>query len=147
MDDLAAKVREVLDAPQAGPPHALSILLVDDDRDVLDLTERACAKRGHAMAGVTSSSEALDVLAGRPCDVLLLDMNIPGTAGPQVLRDIRAAGHFMPAIVLSGDIGSVDLESLRPLGVMRAAEKSGDMDQLMQTIEQVASARSDTQIE
>jgi len=145
MDDLAAKVREVLDAPEAEPRHSLSILLVDDDRDVLDLMERACVKRGHEMTGVTGSSEAVNVLAEKPCDVLLLDMNIPGTAGPQILRDIRTAGHSMPAIILSGDIGAVDLESLRPLGVVRTVEKSGDMGPLMQIIEEVASARSDSQ--
>jgi hypothetical protein len=53
-----------------------------------------------------------------------------------VLREIRAAGFFVPAIVLTGDLSSADMDVLRPLGVVRALEKSSRAEPLLQAIEE-----------
>jgi DNA-binding NarL/FixJ family response regulator len=63
-----------------------------------------------------------------------VDLNIPGTSGEAVLREIRAAGHAAPAIVLTGDVAAVDLEALRPRGVRLALEKSSQPGPLLEAI-------------
>jgi CheY-like chemotaxis protein len=83
---------------------------------------------------VDSSAAALAALAGQSFDVLLVDMNIPGTDGVRVLREIRAAGHTAPAIVLTGDVTSADMEVLRPLGAVLVMQKSSDSGPLLQAI-------------
>ena len=75
--------------------------------------------------------------------MILVDMNLPGTDGATVLREIRAAGHTMPAIMLSGDLGSIEMESLRPLGVVSAMEKSSDNQPLMRVIEELGDRKAD----
>ena len=84
--------------------------------------------------GVDSAAATLKALAGSSFDVLLVDLNIPGTSGEQVLRAIRAAGHAAPAIILTGDVASADMHALRALGVTIALEKSSDAEPLLQAI-------------
>jgi CheY-like chemotaxis protein len=132
------KVREAL----GGKPAAArlgSVLMIDDDEQFRELARHYCVKRGHVFAGVGDSAAALAALARQSFDVLLVDKNIPGTSGEDVLREIRAAGHAAPAIVLTGDVASADMDLLRPLGVVRALEKSSNAEPLLQAIEAAVS--------
>jgi PAS domain S-box-containing protein len=132
---LAAKVRETLQENPAGARPGGSILMIDDDEQFRELARHFCVKQGYRFTGVDSAATALEALAGQSFDVLLVDMNLPGTDGGQVLREIRAAGHAPPAIVLTGDATSADIVALRPLGVVRILEKSGRAEPLLQAIE------------
>jgi CheY-like chemotaxis protein len=134
--DMAAKVIEVLRGGRATERSRKSILMIDDDAQFRGLVHHFCRKGGHDFMGVDSSSAALECLGQRGVDVLLVDLNIPGTDGRRVLEEIRAAGHTMPAIVLTGDMYAVDLDALRPLGAVRALEKSSRAEPLLQVIEE-----------
>jgi PAS domain S-box-containing protein len=131
---LAVKVREVLGARTAAAQPGRSVLMIDDDEQYRDLVRHFCSRPGHDFAGVGSAAAALAALAGRPFDLLLVDLNIPGTSGERVLREIRAAGHTAPAIVLTGDVTSADMDALRPLGVVRALEKTSNSEPLLLAI-------------
>lgn len=135
---LAIKVREALGGRAAAAARPVRrVLMIDDDEQFLDLVGYFCRKRGHFFAGVDSAAAALAALAAAPFDVLLVDLKIPGTSGERVLRDIRAAGHATPAIVLTGDVASADMDALRPLGVVRVTEKSSAAEPLLRAIEAV----------
>ncbi len=135
---LAVKVRETLPGKAGAAPPARRVLMIDDDEQYRELVRHFCSRRGHVCAGVDTVAAALAALAGQSFDVLLLDMHLPGTSGESVLREIRAAGHTVPAIALSGDVSSADLAVLRPLGVLQALEKSGDGRTILQAIEEAA---------
>jgi two-component system response regulator HydG len=112
------------------------VLMIDDDEPFLDLVGSFCTKGNHLFAGVGSSAAAIEALAGGHYDVLLVDLNIPGTSGEFVLRQIRAAGYSVPAIVLTGDVASADMDVLGPLGVVRVVQKSSRPEPLLQAIEE-----------
>jgi len=132
---LAMKIREALqqDAAALRPPNR-RVLMIDDDDQFRELVGHYCLKRGHVFTGADSAAAALEALAAQPCDVLLIDLNIPGTSGERILREIRAAGYTAPAIVLSGDLSSADMDALLPLGAVRALQKSSDSEPLLQAI-------------
>ncbi len=134
---IAAKVRDVLGGKAAAARPGRCILMIDDDEQFRDLVRHFCMKRGHVFAGVDSSAAALEALAGHTFDVLLVDMNMPGTSGGRVLEEIRAAGHAAPAIVLTGDVVSANMDALRPLGAVQVLEKSSRPEPLLQAIEEV----------
>ena len=137
---LATKVREALGAKEpvekaAAVPPVRQVLMIDDDEQFRELVRHFCTKRGHVFAGAESAAAALAVLAKQSFDVLLVDLNIPGTSGEGVLRKIRAAGCVVPAIVLTGDVASADMNVLRPLGAVCALEKSSNSEPLLLAIE------------
>ncbi len=135
--DLITKIAELLAdrrPVEAGPRN---VLMIDDEPAIRSLVELACKQRGHQFVGVSHTAAALESLAARPADVLLIDMNLSGEDGEGALREIRAAGHTAPAVMYSGAAGSVALDALRPLGAIAVVEKSHDLRPLLDTIERI----------
>jgi len=82
----------------------IKLLIVDDD-DV----DRLALKRTLARAGIEADvaeaagqEEALALLRESTFDCVILDYQLPGTDGLQVLHSIRAAGNRTPVIALTG---------------------------------------------
>jgi CheY-like chemotaxis protein len=80
-----------------------SILVVDDSETNRDLLARALERQGHTVALAETGQQALEMLEAQPCDLVLLDIMMPGMSGYQVLQ--RLKGHptwrDIPVIVIS----------------------------------------------
>jgi serine phosphatase RsbU (regulator of sigma subunit) len=87
--------------PRAGPPGRL--LVVDDTEANRDLLARRLRALGHEVALATNGREALDVLAAREMDLVLLDIMMPEMDGFQVLERLRndPARRHVPVIMIS----------------------------------------------
>ena len=90
---------------------ALSILVVDDDEDLVILVRKALTKAGHRVLEASNGDDGLALaLSDRP-DLLLLDLKMPPPDGFEVLRRLRAHEETksLPVIVLTamGDEESV----------------------------------------
>lgn len=66
------------------------ILVVDDQRDILDLTSTVLGGAGYEVRTCRSGSAALERVAGEAFDLVLLDINMPGMDGWETLRLLRA---------------------------------------------------------
>lgn len=86
--------------------RAARILVVDDDIDVLDLMETMLTRHGYGNVYVASDSTAVaKMFQLAPCDLVLLDMDMPHMDGIAVMRQVREGlqhGDYMPVIVVSG---------------------------------------------
>ena len=90
-----------------------SILIVDDDKATRD--GLALALRGeHDVLTAADAETALRTLTGRPVDLVLTDLRMPGRDGLTLLRDIMASHPGLPVILLSA-YGSVEsaVEAMR----------------------------------
>ena len=96
------------------PPHTGGgrgvIMVVDDDRDVLDLLEQVLRPEGHLVHSAHDAVEAIHLIQtnGIRPDVLLTDYNLPrGVNGLDLLNRLRALLKTpLPAIILTGDIST-----------------------------------------
>ena len=75
----------LVDEPSAGPGH----------REML-------ARTGHATYSAGSVPQALEALARGDVDLVVADDRTPGLTVPTLLLSLRAAGHDVPTIVLTG---------------------------------------------
>lgn len=66
------------------------ILLIDDDEDMLAITERWLKKAGYETYTAASGREALAFLENNVPDLILLDYTMPEMNGPAVLKEIRS---------------------------------------------------------
>lgn len=66
------------------------VLIVDDERDNRELLEIILAREGFAMTTAASGAEALEAVALRAPDLILLDVMMPGMDGYQVAQKLRA---------------------------------------------------------
>lgn len=65
------------------------ILIVDDERDIVDLLERYFRRQGYQIFTALNGREAVAQAANKP-DVILLDINMPEMDGLEVCKRIRA---------------------------------------------------------
>ncbi|HET9595724.1 MAG TPA: ATP-binding protein [Anaeromyxobacteraceae bacterium] len=84
---------------------ALRVLIVDDDRDTLEVVKQLLEQSGADVTAAASAEEALDVLRRAPPDVLLSDIGMPGQDGYELIRRVRQLapeqGGRVPAAALT----------------------------------------------
>lgn len=84
------------------------VLIVEDCRDTREMYAYVLSGRGMHVAHVGTVREgARKVQEFRP-DVIVCDMRLPDGTGQDLVRELRAGGHQMPAIALTGMYGADD---------------------------------------
>ena len=78
-----------------------TILVVDDEPAVLQALTRALSLERYDVDVACDGGEALDMLAGRRYDTILLDVTMPGISGLDVCRRLRASGDRSPVLMLT----------------------------------------------
>lgn len=83
--------------------HAGNVLVVDDDRNAVDILNRLLTKEGFAVQCAHGGREALAVVASHPIDVILLDVMMPDMDGFQVCEALRREERTreIPVILLT----------------------------------------------
>jgi two-component system response regulator MprA len=77
------------------------ILVVDDEPAVREAVDRALRLEGYETELAADGAQALDALADRAPDALVLDVLMPHVDGLEVCRRLRAAGDRTPVLVLT----------------------------------------------
>jgi two-component system, OmpR family, response regulator MprA len=78
-----------------------SILVVDDEPGVRESLERALGLERYAVATAEDGSSALELLAERAWDAVVLDVAMPEPDGLEVCRRLRATGDRTPVLMLT----------------------------------------------
>ena len=84
----------------------MNILVVDDDKGLLDQLETALKKKHYGVDIADNGELALDKIFDVPYDLILLDIMLPRLDGLSVLQEVRKAGLDMPILMLTarGDV-------------------------------------------
>lgn len=91
-----------------------SILVVDDDKAIVDLMRDFLEPEGFCVEGALNAIEAQAILDTRPIDCVLLDVMMPGLSGFDLCRQIRSASDI-PILFLSARGEAID--QIRGLGL------------------------------
>lgn len=85
--------------------EGVKVLLVDEDRDTLNMLAMMLTERRARVQGVTSAAEALEALEWFEADVLVSDLTIPGEDGYALIAKVRTLGsedaRRIPAVALT----------------------------------------------
>ena len=95
---------------------ALRILIVDDEEELVSAVEERLNLRGFQAHGVTTGTAALEYLADKPCDVVLLDVKMPGLGGLEVIKQIKEEHPRLEVILLTGHGSAQDADRGMQLG-------------------------------
>jgi DNA-binding NtrC family response regulator len=107
-----------------------SLLLVDDDEAFRTVLGRELGRLGYEVATAGTGEEALQRVAERAPEVVLLDLRLPDRDGLQVLDDLQRTNPGVDVIMLTGH-GSIDtaIESVRA-GAFDYVAKPCPLDEL-----------------
>lgn len=89
----------------------MKILIVDDDLDMMMITERWLTKAGYEVSRAASGQEAVDILKKEDFDLVLLDYSMPDMDGKDTLIAIRKDNEDVKVLFRTG-IDDVDIEEV-----------------------------------
>jgi DNA-binding NtrC family response regulator len=112
----------------------LCVLIVDDEAELVSALTERLALRGFRTEGVTTGREALEFLESKPCDVVLLDVKMPGLGGLEVIRRIKNKHPALEVILLTGHGSEKSVEEGMSLGAFDYLMKPVKIDNLVRII-------------
>jgi CheY-like chemotaxis protein len=122
------------------------VLVLDDDESIRTLASRLLDMLGYEAETVSTGAAAVErytraLHAGRPYDLVLLDLTIPGEAGgAEVLRSLRAIDSEVKAIVCSGYASDTVLSNFRSHGFRAVVTKPFTVAELGSALSEVTRA-------
>ena len=91
------------------------ILVVEDEARIAEVVQSYLEREGHMVVLAATGEDALGDFANRRPDLVVLDLGLPGMAGEEVCRRIRATSD-VPIIMLTAKDGEEDLVKGLQLG-------------------------------
>ena len=114
------------------------ILVADDSETILLLMRTRLEMAGHTVATAADGQEVLDHIAdGVEPEVLLLDAMMPRKSGIDALREIRASGNDVPALIVSAHQNPGDADAPTDLQIEGYITKPIDFDLLLETVSEL----------
>lgn len=86
-----------------------TILIVEDEEDLLDLLEYTLSKEGYEIIGCLDSTNVKSILNEEKIDLILMDRNLPSLEGSVFIQQIRDIGYNQPVIYVSAKDSSDDI--------------------------------------
>jgi CheY-like chemotaxis protein len=132
-------------AMTARAPHdaGLRVLVVDDNEDGAELISVFLELQGQTVRVALTGREAIDAAPAFRPDVALVDVEMPGMSGFQVLRELRAlAGcESIPIIAVTGHASPADRRAALAAGFTEHVAKPVDGARLLDLIGKASKAR------
>jgi DNA-binding NtrC family response regulator len=117
------------------------VLIVDDDRDFLNILSERMQTRGMEVHTAASAKEAFAMLEKESYDAILLDLMMPEMGGIEALQIIKDKNPEIQVILLTGYASvSKGVEAMK-LGAMDFLPKPADLNELTEKIRQAKATR------
>jgi CheY-like chemotaxis protein len=118
-----------------------TVLVADDSETILLLMRTRLEMAGYTVLTAADGQEALDAVAGNGVpDLLLLDAMMPRKSGIDALRELRDAGHDVPALIVSAHQNPGDADAPTDLAIDGYITKPIDFDRLLETIAELTAS-------
>jgi CheY-like chemotaxis protein len=111
------------------------ILIVDDDSSVRLMLARVLSDEGYGVLTAANGVDALGLAETLSVDLVLLDLNMPGTNGWTTLQELDAKNPAPSVIIITAMPNQQ--ATARAAGVAMVLEKPLDFPRLLQTVSQI----------
>jgi signal transduction histidine kinase/CHASE1-domain containing sensor protein/ActR/RegA family two-component response regulator len=125
-----AKVEETTNQLLSG----VNVLLVDDDRDTLELMRTALSRRQANVTAVSSASAALLALNEHKPDVLISDIAMPEEDGYALIQQVRSLALDVPAVAITAYAKDEDRERALSAGFQIYLAKPVELSELISVV-------------
>lgn len=127
-------------APPVGPApqgRGQSILVVDDDPAIAQMTMRMLRRLGYEAHACTDPISALEIVRGEPArfDLLITDLTMPRMTGLEFARAVLAVRPELPILLMTGYSASMTAEQFRAIGIREVVLKPLTLRELAETVE------------
>src|SRR3546814_9278384 len=102
----------------------MRVLVIEEDTPLGHALQEFLVEQGYAVDWLADGDQVLGAVAGQSYDLLLLDLNLPGHSGLDILAKLRAEGEQVPVLILTARDGVEDR-------VARSEEHTSELQSLM----------------
>ena len=113
------------------------ILVVDDERDNLELIRQVLELEGMVVQCAASGEEALQIILRRSFLLMITDFNMPGLNGLELTLKVREIAPDMPIILSTGDISPEIPQLAAEIGITKVLDKPFHPDELLETVREL----------
>lgn len=107
------------------------LLVVDDEIDILEVAKRFFKKRGFDVFEASEGNEALRIIKEENPDLILLDYNLPGLSGVEILRKLREELKLNTKVIMvTGFEPEMIINETKSLGIEECVHKPFDLEKL-----------------
>jgi two-component system OmpR family response regulator len=96
-----------LETPAGHAPDSASLLVVDDDGEILGLVAKFLRGNGFRVHTARNGAEMMETLGRAPVDLVVLDLMMPGTNGLDLCRNLRRTSA-VPVVMLTAKGDDID---------------------------------------
>lgn len=100
-----------------------TILVVDDEVDVLEMIELGLRSAGYQMLTADSGERAIEIFGQQPADLVICDIKMPKMNGIATITRLREQDPGLPVVVLTGYLGPQTIEECEQLGGVEVVRK------------------------
>jgi len=111
------------------------VLLIDDEKDFLDIMAERMGARGMDISTTTSAENALEMIQTESYDVVIMDFLMPEMDGFRALKLFKETRPDVQIILLTANVPEEKCIEAIKLGAMDVIEKPADLNLLTQKIE------------
>jgi DNA-binding response OmpR family regulator len=112
------------------------VLIVDDEKDFLDIIAERIGARGMDVSTATSAEDALNMVEEESFDVVIMDFMMPALDGFKALKLMKAKRPDVQIILLTGNVPDEKRMEAKELGALDVIEKPPDLKDLIQKIKE-----------
>ena len=112
------------------------VLLVDDEKDFLDIMAERMEARGMEVSTATSAEDALRMVLKESYDAVIMDLMMPEMDGFKAIKLFKKTRPDLQIILLTGNVPEEKCIEAIKLGAMDVIEKPADLNLLTQKIEE-----------
>jgi len=114
-----------------------SILLVDDDGDIIFHFENILKKEGYSVVSASYGKEALLKIKDNKFDVAIIDIMLPDMRGDQLAKDLRKKEPSLKLIFITGFSYMDECIKALDIGISEILLKPISQDELLNTVKNV----------
>jgi PAS domain S-box-containing protein len=135
--------RSVGAAPAHSPGGTESLLVVDDEDPLRSLLKIAFVRKGYRVTSAGDGLEAINLISDPACviDAVLLDLNMPGASGLEVLKVINQRRPHVKVLVITGHLTAEARAEFEGLGQKDFISKPYTLDELGRCLRRLLDAR------
>ncbi len=146
VDNAGDRACVAVTAPEIRPVSTidgLEVMIVEDNPTNRRVLQKILERAGHHCVLAKDGEEALELIAKHPVDAMVLDMNMPGVNGTEVVRFCRLMGGqtaTTPIMMFSANVTQEARDECLRAGANAFMPKPIQVDAFLRTLEELASA-------
>ena len=118
------------------------VLIVDDEKDFLDIMAERLGARGIEVSTATSAENAIKMVLKESYDAVIMDLMMPEMDGFKALKLFKETRPDVPIILLTANVPEEKCIEAIKLGAMDVIEKPADLNLLTQKIKEAKARKN-----